>query len=304
MPAWERPVSRIILERAQGNCFGAAPINAGTYTVVATYAASQNYTSVTAQATFVISPAAPTVTVNAPGRAYTGSVFAATGSVTGINGVSLATPTFKYYSGSSASGKALSAAQHSGTYTVVGSYAATTDYAAATAQVTFVITQAIPIVHVADAGGTYTGTAYAATGSVTGVNGASLGTPTFTYYTGSTAMGTALSGAPVNPGTYTVVASYAGSTDYTSATAQTTFVVSPATPTVTVADAGGSFTGSPFPASGSVTGLKTVSLGTPTFTYYLGSERNGNGLERRTRRVLARTPLWPPTLEARIIHRP
>ena len=39
-----------------------------------------------------------------------------------------------------------------------------------------------PTVTVTDAGGVYNGTAYAASGAVTGVGGANLGTPTFAYY--------------------------------------------------------------------------------------------------------------------------
>src|SRR5439155_25639455 len=50
--------------------------------------------------------------------------------------------------------------------------------------------------------------------------------PTDTYYTGSTESGTPLSGAPSNAGTYTAVAAFAGSADYTSASAQTTFTIS------------------------------------------------------------------------------
>ena len=45
---------------------------------------------------------------------------------------------------------------------------------------------------------------------------------------GHSATGTALSGAPSAVGTYTVLASFAGSTDYTSAAASTTFTIGPA----------------------------------------------------------------------------
>jgi hypothetical protein len=50
-----------------------------------------------------------------------------------------------------------------------------------------------------------------------------------TYYTGNAATGTPLSGAPSLAGTYTVVANFAGSTDYTTAaSAPATFTISPA----------------------------------------------------------------------------
>ena len=52
-------------------------------------------------------------------------------------------------------------------------------------------------------------------------------TPSLTYYSGTSATGTALSGAPTTAGTYTVLASFAGSTDYTSGSASTTFTIVP-----------------------------------------------------------------------------
>ncbi len=80
---------------------------------------------------------------------------------------------------------------------------------------------------VTDNGGTYTGSAFTAT--TTNIEGVP---PSLVYYSGTSATGTALSGAPTSAGTYTVLASFAGSTDYTSGTASTTFTISRATPTV------------------------------------------------------------------------
>jgi len=78
----------------------------------------------------------------------------------------------------------------------------------------------------APSGAVYDGTAKNATATVNGASSLGGVSPTLTYYSGSTATGTALSGAPVNAGTYTVVGSYAGSTGYTSATsAATTFTI-------------------------------------------------------------------------------
>jgi hypothetical protein len=90
------------------------------------------------------------------------------------------------------------------------------------------VAPATPSVQVTDAGGTYNQLAFPATAAVAGVSGtfgSSLEgvTPTLTYYSG----GTQLAGAPILPGTYTAKASFAGSTDYTSASAMTTFTISP-----------------------------------------------------------------------------
>jgi hypothetical protein len=101
-----------------------------------------------------------------------------------------------------------------------------------------VVSPAVPVVGVSDSGGTYNGSAFAATATVAGVSGAPARSlegvrPTLTYYAGATA----LPGAPVNAGTYTVVVTFAGSLDYTAASASATFTVAPALLTVTADNA-------------------------------------------------------------------
>src|SRR5262249_57849025 len=73
----------------------------------------------------------------------------------------------------------------------------------------------------------FTGLAYPATGSITGVNNTDLGKPTFQYYLASdTSFANPLpGGAPSKVGSYVVVASYAGSANYTSASASTSFSI-------------------------------------------------------------------------------
>jgi hypothetical protein len=138
-----------------------------------------------------------------------------------LEGVSLK---LTYYAGAAAVG----------TYTLVASFKGSTDYAAAqSTAVTFTISQATPTVTVTDAGGTYNGKAFPATAkvvAVTGTAGPSLEkiAPTLTYYAGPSASGTPLAGAPTAVGTYTVVASFAGSTDYAAATSKpVTFKIKP-----------------------------------------------------------------------------
>jgi hypothetical protein len=103
------------------------------------------------------------------------------------------------------------------------------------------VTPATPTVRAIDGGGTYSGLAFAATATVTGVSGSAASleglAPTLTYYAGTATSGTPLPGAPTQVGTYTVVATFTGSTDYTAASASTTFVIAPATLTVTANNA-------------------------------------------------------------------
>jgi uncharacterized repeat protein (TIGR01451 family) len=109
------------------------------------------------------------------------------------------------------------------------------------------VTQAPPTISVSDASNPYSGNFFSATDSVAGVVAGVDSTPastlegvapTLTYYQGTyatlAALNTALAGgltgsstAPTQAGSYTVVASFAGSTDYTGGSAQTTFTISP-----------------------------------------------------------------------------
>ena len=71
-----------------------------------------------------------------------------------------------------------------------------------------------------------------------GVAGSSLEgvSPTLTYYAGTIATGTPLDGPPTVAGTYTVLAAFPGSADFTPASATATFTIAQATPMVTWAN--------------------------------------------------------------------
>ena len=160
------------------------------------------------------------------------------------------------------------------------------------------ITQATPTVTFNSAGGTFTGSPLPADATVAGVvpgvdntPGSTLeGVPlTLTYYAGPTATGTPLSSAPSTVGTYTVVASFPGSQDYTSASTTDTYSISSAsnsqqTPVISVSDPSGTFTGQPFVATVSATVNNTPipiaqSL---NFSTYLGSSTTSRAINVTT----------------------
>jgi sugar lactone lactonase YvrE len=369
---------------ATGTALSFAPTTAGTYTVLASFAGSTDYASGTTSTTFTVGRATPTVSVTDNGGAYNSLAFMATDKVAGVGSQSTPSvslegviPGLTYYSGTSASGTALSGAPSTaGTYTVLASFAGSTDYGPAqsspatltitpapltiaannqtkvygaalpsltvsyvgfvgsdisanlTTQPTFsttatatspvsgspytitaggavdanytigyvsgslAVTQATPTLAVTDAGGFYTGSPYPAADTVAGVvNGLDSTpspslesvTPSLAYYTGTSATGTALSGVPTTAGTYTVLASFAGSSDYTSGTASTTFTISPAAPTVNVTDNSGTYNGTAFAASDGVAGVNQVAEPslegvTPTLTYFSGTGATGTAL--------------------------
>jgi hypothetical protein len=165
----------------------------------------------------------------------------------------------------------------SGTPTAAGVYSFTimatdSDSDTGSQSYTLMIDKATPTVSVADAGGTYNGNAFPASATALGVDGTTpvAGSFSYAYYTGSSATGTSSATAPTNAGTYTVVATFTSSdSNYAGGSAQTTFTISPATPTVSVTD-GGTYNGNAFNAVGSAVGVdgQTAVAGSFSYTYY------------------------------------
>jgi hypothetical protein len=135
-----------------------------------------------------------------------------------------------------------------GTHIVQAVYGGDGTFLGTSAATTVTVSPATPTVTVTDAGGTYDGQAFAATATVAGVvvgvddtpaaspEGVS---PTLSYYRGTytdaaqLAGLTPLAGAPTDAGDYTVLASFAGSADYTGATAVANFTIGKADQTIT-----------------------------------------------------------------------
>ena len=89
------------------------------------------------------------------------------------------------------------------------------DYNPAMGGTTITVLQATSTVSVTDNGGTYNGSPFAASGTVTGAGGLNTTPTSFSYVgTGSTTY-PATFVAPTNAGTYTVTASYAGDANHT-----------------------------------------------------------------------------------------
>jgi len=264
-----------------GTPLSGAPIQIGTYTVVADFPGSSDYlTSISAPATFTIAKSAPQINWNPPAPIVYGTPLGsgqldASANVAG---------TFIY---SPPSGTILTAGEQS--LSVIFTPDDETDYAAATGSTTIDVAKATPTVIVADAGGIFDDSAFNASASVTGVRGQAAATlegtaPSLTYYAGSAATGTPLAGAPIEAGKYTVVADFFGSAEYTASTSQAvTFAISRATPTVNISVAGGIYDDSAFNASPTVTGVGGQTASSlegfaPTPVYYTGSIATGTPL--------------------------
>ncbi|MFI5455434.1 MAG: beta strand repeat-containing protein [Isosphaerales bacterium] len=125
-------------------------------------------------------------------------------------------------------------------YTITYAYAASGEFSSASTTSTLNVQQATPTVSVADSGGTDNGSPFPATATVAGVVAGVDSTPaatlegvapSLTYYSGTYTTvaqlvgATPLGGAPVVAGSYTVLASFPGSADYTTATAVANFAI-------------------------------------------------------------------------------
>ena len=212
-----------------------------------------DYTLAEPTTTASITQATPMVSLSVSGGTYNGSAFNASASVTGVGGQAsaelegiAATPV--YYAGSTVSSVPLSAAPiDAGTYTVVANFPGTADYlAASSAPATFTVAKAMPAISVVDPGGFYDGSAFSAAAPLTGAAGHAASelegvAATSVYHAGNNASGTPLAGAPIDAGTYTVVANFPGTADYLAASsAPVTFTIARAIPTVALATSGNS----------------------------------------------------------------
>ena len=154
-------------------------------------------------------------------------------------------------------------------YAVSYNYAGDGTFSPTSTTSTLTVTQAVPTVSVADTGGTYDASPFPATGSIAGVSGVGGSSlegveVQLAYYSGTYNSADQLSGltplsnAPGDAGNFTVLASFAGSSDYTSASALANFTIDQATPTVILADAGGTFSDAPFTGTSTVVGISGV----------------------------------------------
>jgi hypothetical protein len=233
-------------------------------TVVTDLADSQALISTTAS----ISPSPVTITLTTPALTYDGTPRPAT-ATTAPSGV----PVSFTYDGSSTE------PADAGTYSVVAS-SADPDYAGS-ARGTIVIARATPVIAITAPAATYDGAAHGATAVVTGVNGgANPGTATLTYFAGTGTSGTPLSGAPTDAGTYTVQASYAGSTDYSPLMQTAMLTIALATPAITITAPNVSYNGAPQPVTVTVSGVANGAVpGPATVTYFAGTDASGTPLD-------------------------
>lgn len=229
-------------------------IDAGTYTAVATYAATPFYNEVSASATVTITRVAPTVTVNNATVIYNGLERSSTGTVKGINGETLGVPTFTYAPGTPI---------NAGMYIATGSYAGNINYIAGSSTGSLKIDAATPIVTVTDVSATFDGASHPATATVTGVNGETFGAASIVY--------DGVPAAPINAGVYVVKADFTAGGNYLMASGSGIVSIAKATPTVEVQSDVVTYDANPHSVTATAKGIGGIVIGTPQSITYDGS---------------------------------
>lgn len=151
---------------------------------------------------------------------------------------------------------------------------------AKTKSATLSIDDTLPLITPTGAGGVYDGKQHPISATVTGVNGVPVqGTLSYTYYTGAPPSGTGSFSAPIDAGTYTAAVHFISQDPrYTGAKRGVTFTIGKATPKITVIANGGPYTGRPYAATATATGVGGATVnGTFGFAYYAGSSATGTG---------------------------
>ncbi len=232
---------------------------AGTYTITASYTdPGGNSPSSDSSQTFPINQATPVLTVTNSPVIYTGSAQAAAVSSGAVGG----TVSSVLYSGSA------TVPTNAATYAITANFTPTdtTDYKTLTAASAgnFIIGQATPVLTVTNTPVTYNGSAQAAAVS----SGAVTGTVSSVLYGGSATV-------PTHAGTYAITANFTSSNpNYTNLTAASAgnFVISQATPVLSVTNSPLTYNGSPQAAAltATVSGIGTVA-GAFTIVEYGGS---------------------------------
>ncbi|MDQ3214113.1 MAG: Ig-like domain repeat protein [Acidobacteriota bacterium] len=216
------------------NGLSETPVDAGVYTASATFDGNASYTAATATATIRIDPATPVVTVSGGTFVYDKQAHGATVVVTGVAGQVLSRPVVVTYN------SAADLPVGAGSYAVSASVAASGNYLSASGSGTLVINKATPLVSVTDSTFTYGAGPYTAPVTVTGVGGELLGGAAVTY--------NGVFSLPFTPGSYEVVATYAGSANYVPLSGNGLLTVVKAAPMFVVAGGTVTYDGQPHTA--------------------------------------------------------
>ncbi len=202
-----------------------------------TFAGNTDYKSASGGVAITNSQANAAINVSGYSGVYDGSAHGATGSATGVSGEDLSSLLNLGASFTDVPGGAAS-----------WSFAGNTDYRPASGSVAITISQADATINVSGYSGVYDGNAHGATGSATGVNGEDL--------SNLLNLGASFTDVPGGTANWT----FAGNTDYKSASGGVAITISQANAAINVSGYSGAYDGSAHGATGSATGVSGEDL--------------------------------------------
>ena len=170
--------------------------------------------------------------------------------------------------------------RNAGTYNIYYYVTGNSNYNAAandsSTPVAVIIGKKQDVVSITEKSAKYTGSAIGAN-TATATSGTGI---TYTYYSSQDCSGTALSGAPINRGNYSVKATSAGNSNYTSGSKCVKHTIIQGTPTISLGDTTKTYTGSAITSVGAIgknPNGSSVSLNY-TYTYYNGTTCSGTAI--------------------------
>jgi hypothetical protein len=245
-----------------------APTDAGNYTAAASFTGDANHNPSNDSKNFSITKASSTTTVSVANAGYDGNPHGGAASVAGAGGLNQALAvTYTGVSGTSY-GPSITAPTGAGSYTAAASFGGDSNHDPSSDSKSFSISKAPSITAVLISDGMFDGNAHGGTASVTGVGGLSQSLSiTYTGISGTT-YGPS-SSAPVNAGSYSAAAAFAGDGNHTGSGDSKTFTIAlaPSTTVVTFEPGPYVYRGSAFTATAIVTGAGGLNQGVTPVVY-------------------------------------
>ena len=236
-------------------------VDAGSYTVTATYAGDANHTGSSNSASITIGQASSSVTATGGNFTYDGTTHTGGSAVVSGAGVVTGSAVLSY------TGDQIDA----GSYTVTATYAGDANHTGSSNSATITIGKASSTTTATGAAFTYDGTTH--TGGTAVVSGAGT-------VTGSAVL--SYTGDQIDAGSYTVTATYTGDVNHTGSSNSATITIGKASSTTTTVGAGPfTYTGSAhIGGSGTVSGAGGLSTSAASLTY--SANANGTGTADQT----------------------
>jgi uncharacterized repeat protein (TIGR03803 family) len=281
--------SQATLKYAFGGVPVDAPQNAGVYTVTATFAGNEWYTSVTSTRDLTIARAPTQVEVVGGSFTYDGESHGAIVRVVGAHGEDLGPVPLAYMGPIEEDPAELPAKMteppvDAGLYRADASFPGTANYLPSSGTAKILIAPADPAITLEGAEHVYDGQPHPTLAFATGVAGEDLGEVNVNYEPGDT--------APVDAGTYTASATFKATRNYKSLTRAVQIVIHRASPMVSLS--GGTFTydRKPHPATAAAFGVQGEEL--PVVVQYSSGDAPINAGMYQATAVFAGTANYSP----------